>query len=241
MLSAYQMFHRLHNAAYVAARAARSKVAEPARAFAGPLVRSMRLSMSCLLAVASLNGATACSFEEDCENQACICAEGATCDFDCVAPPCHIECREGSDCTGQCANGSCQCASDSNCSFGCDAPPCHVDCGSGANCDGTCANGDCSCGADSECHFGCQAGPCHVECGARSTCTGECSNGTCECGPDGRCEFTCKDGNCKTQCPAGAQCLLTCSAGGDKCKFDSCSGSVTECPDGRLACNRACP
>src|SRR5690606_13162741 len=72
--------------------------------------------------------AAACSVESDCENEACICAEGATCDFNCVAPPCHVECRKNSDCTGQCANGACKCASDSACSFGCGAPPCHVEC-----------------------------------------------------------------------------------------------------------------
>lgn len=186
-----------------------------------------------------------CSIEADCQNEACVCAEGATCDFDCVAPPCNIECRDHSDCTGQCANGSCSCADDSHCAFECDAPPCHVDCGSNVDCSGTCANGHCACEADSECHFDCQSGPCHVSCGSRSTCSGECSNGSCACGNDGKCEFTCKDGNCKTTCPSGAQCLLTCAAGNagsGNCQFDSCSGGVTECTDGKtLACNRSCP
>lgn len=187
----------------------------------------------------------ACAVDAECSNEPCICAAGGTCDFDCVAPPCQIECRENSDCTGQCANGDCKCASDATCDFGCDAPPCHVDCSAHANCNGTCANGDCKCGSNSECHFDCQSGPCHVSCGASSVCDGECSNGTCSCGTDGKCAFTCKDDNCKTICPSGAECLLTCSAGNagsDKCKFDTCAGGVMECADGKtLACNRACP
>jgi hypothetical protein len=246
MISAYQMFVRRRTPGQQTAWAARStangKGSGNARDRAGiatPASISRNL-LSCFWVAASLLSLAACSVESDCKNQACVCDEGATCDFDCVAPPCHIECRAHTDCSGQCANGSCKCASNSNCAFGCDAPPCHVNCAANTDCSGTCANGECSCGSDSACDFNCQAGPCHVECGARSTCNGECSNGNCECGTDGKCDFTCKEGNCKTICPSGAQCLLTCNGGGD-CKFDTCSGAVTECTNGSLACNRACP
>lgn len=234
MPSPYQMFVRCRTPRQRSAAARSATFRDASWAWAlGRFLGPIAFALSVLAVVA-------CSVESDCENEACICAEGATCDFNCVAPPCHVECRKNSDCTGQCANGACKCASDSACSFGCGAPPCHVDCSSHTDCEGTCANGNCSCGSDATCNFECQSGPCHVDCGARSKCTGECSNGTCDCGTDGRCEFTCKDGNCKTRCPSGAQCLLTCNGGG-ACKFDTCAGGVTECADGRLACNRPCP
>lgn len=244
MPAAYQMFVQRRILGWVsAARAVRSIVviALASRVLAG-LRQIGAAAMAGLLGITLL---PACSVESDCENEACVCAEGATCDFDCVAPPCHVECREHSDCTGQCANGECACASDAVCTFGCDAPPCHVNCANDSNCGGTCANGSCNCGAGSDCQFECQSGPCHVSCGAGSACSGECSNGTCSCGNDGKCSFTCKDNNCKTICPSGAECLLTCpngNAGEGNCKFDTCSGGVMECADGKtLACNRACP
>jgi hypothetical protein len=186
--------------------------------------------------------ALGCTNEADCENQSCVCLAGADCKFECEAPPCHIECRGDNDeCIGACANGECSCGEHSNCDFQCDAPPCHVDCANSTTCSGTCANGTCSCGNDATCAFECSAGPCHVSCGDGSNCLGECANGTCACGRNGNCEFTCTDGNCKTQCPNGAECLLRCGANTAGCQFDECSGGVTQCSDGILACGRDCP
>ena len=186
-----------------------------------------------------------CETRAECGNGGCICLAGSECHFECTAAPCHVECRgDNSSCSGACANGTCECGPDSRCDFACDAPPCHVDCAPGADCSGSCANGECRCADGAECAFDCLSGPCHVSCGAKASCSGVCSNGTCECGVDGACSFTCLDGPCKTECPNGAEGLLTCDANnrGSGCQFDSCSGTVVECPDGKtLACNRPCP
>src|SRR5688500_4103848 len=89
----------------------------------------------------------ACSERSDCSNGTCVCAAGHRCEFECAAPPCHVDCGPRTDCTGTCANGECTCAAGSTCAFDCGAGPCHVRCeGDHPRCDGECANGTCECG-----------------------------------------------------------------------------------------------
>ncbi|MBL9025786.1 MAG: hypothetical protein JNL21_26560 [Myxococcales bacterium] len=144
--------------------------------------------------------------EATCENGLCTCEAGANCDFECDAPPCHVDCGEGSDCSGACANGTCECAPEATCDFACDAPPCHVTCaGDNPSCSGTCANGTCACGSNSSCAFTCSAGPCHVTC-----------DGTCvvDCPPDTAGTQNCDITSCAAGeivvCPGGA--ATTCGA-----------------------------
>ncbi len=142
----------------------------------------MSVRASCWLALAVLLGAAvggACHDEpEPCGNGTCVCPVEHSCDVPCAAPPCHLDCEERSDCTGECANGDCTCRVGAMCAFECAAPPCHVKCeGDHPRCDGACANGTCSCGPDSTCAFVCDAPPCHAECEAGSTCTLACPSG----------------------------------------------------------------
>jgi hypothetical protein len=184
----------------------------------------------------------------DCSNGTCVCEAGASCEFECEAPPCHIDCAgDNEDCHGVCGNGECTCGDESHCDFACHSPPCHVACGHGSECAGTCANGSCSCAAGSTCDFECQSGPCHVLCqGDHPHCDGTCANGTCACGPDSACAFECLDANCTATCAAGSACSLRCpggSPGAQGCSFTSCAaGPATVCDDGEtIVCGTTCP
>lgn len=145
-----------------------------------------------------------------CDANGCWCPVEDDCTLPCPAPPCHVDCRDGSRCDGECANGECTCRAQATCDFGCDAPPCHVICeGDNPHCNGVCANGSCTCGPDSSCAFVCDAPPCHASCPSGSACTLECPSGY-----DGNCDFTdcaagepaiCGDGTiaaCGVACPA---------------------------------------
>jgi len=185
--------------------------------------------------------------DDFCEGGNCSCPAGHDCEFECEAPPCHVECEgENSSCIGECANGECLCGAGSSCDFDCASPPCHVDC-EGEACTGVCANGECTCEEGSECEFTCASSPCHVHCeGDNERCDGECSNGSCTCGPDSSCAFECQDGNCSFTCGAGSECTATCpgaSPGEQGCAFTSCAaGEVTLCDDGEtLTCGAPCP
>lgn len=143
----------------------------------------------------------------DCANGTCVCAAGQTCDIECAAPPCHVDCEPDSDCNSQCANGSCTCRESATCAFSCLAPPCHVICeGDHPHCDGACANGECTCGPDSRCDFVCDAPPCHANCGAGSSCSLLCPDGL-----NGNCSLDTCDGGAMT-CPNGttAVCGVPC-------------------------------
>jgi hypothetical protein len=174
------------------------------------LPRSAALVVA-LLAVALV---LACGHHEsgDCSNGTCVCAAGASCDFSCDSPPCHVDCAAGATCSGTCANGDCTCEMGASCSFACGAPPCHVTCeGSNPACDGTCANGTCTCAAGSACRFACASGPCHTVCPAGASCVVVCPNagvaGTQDCD------------------------IVSCGA-----------GSPVICPDGlAVTCGAACP
>ena len=145
---------------------------------------------------------------QTCANGTCVCEAEAECDLPCDAPPCHLDCLEGSTCEGQCANGDCACAPGATCAFSCHAPPCHVECaGDNPSCDGACANGQCTCGPASTCAFTCDAPPCHADCEAGATCSltcpdgidGNCSLDRCDAAP-----MTCPDGItavCGLPCP----------------------------------------
>jgi hypothetical protein len=137
--------------------------------------------LGCALLFGALAAVVACNSggASDCSNGTCLCPAGTSCELGCAAPPCHVDCGNGSACTGTCANGTCTCEEGAECEFSCGAPPCHVACtGSNPTCDGVCANGDCSCGPNSVCHFACQSGPCHTTCEAGSVCVVDCPPGT---------------------------------------------------------------
>jgi hypothetical protein len=208
------------------------------------LTGSLRFATTLIL-LAHAVAVVACD-DDDCEDGTCVCASGASCEFECEEPPCHVDCKGNNDeCTGACGNGTCTCGSESNCDFACRASPCHVDC-NGDSCTGTCANGECSCDRGGSCSFECSKGPCHVDCaGDNSHCSGTCENGTCHCGPDSHCEFTCADNNCHVMCEAGATCTLSCPGGSPEtqgCLIDTCAaGDSTQCDDGTIRCGTPCP
>ncbi|MGH1345888.1 MAG: hypothetical protein ACRBN8_30265 [Nannocystales bacterium] len=162
------------------------------------------------LAVVWVMGAACGDAEEKpCANGTCVCEANANCEIGCAAPPCHVDCLEGSNCEAECANGDCICRTGAACSFACDAPPCHVTCdGDNPSCDGACANGQCTCGPRSSCAFVCDAPPCHANCEAGASCSlscpsginGNCSLDTC----DGEVTM-CEDGTtvtCGVPCPS---------------------------------------
>lgn len=201
------------------------------------------------LAIAFSAGlALSCVNDGPCDNGACVCEAGSSCDFDCEAPPCHVDC-EGSNpqCDGACGNGECRCGPGSDCEFECQSPPCHVDCEDDSTCTGHCANGVCTCAQGSDCSFRCDAGPCHVACeGDHPTCDGECSNGSCDCGPNSTCAFTCLAGPCHTSCAQGSSCTVACPGGGagtQDCDIVSCwEGAPVVCGDGvYTVCGAPCP
>jgi hypothetical protein len=56
-------------------------------------------AMRHLVAVVSLvllAGFISCDGSEDCSNGECLCEAGASCEFTCDAPPCHVICADGS-------------------------------------------------------------------------------------------------------------------------------------------------
>lgn len=189
---------------------------------------------------------SACQGNGRCEGDACVCDAGASCEFECDAPPCKVTCAgDNPECVGACANGDCECGPGSSCDLSCASPPCHAEC-QDSSCRAQCGNGDCTCSAGSSCDFLCTAGPCHVLCeGNHANCNGQCANGSCTCGPDSTCQFECTDANCAFICEAGSSCLATCptgTPGNQGCTFTECAGGEVLCPDGKtLACNAECP
>lgn len=159
--------------------------------------------------VVGLLAASCAPQDGPCGNGTCVCPVDGECDIPCAAPPCHLDCQDGSSCSGECANGDCTCRAHASCTFACAAPPCHVKCeGNNPQCDGACANGECSCGANSSCAFTCDAPPCHARCEAGSSCTL-----TCPSGANGDCNIVACDGEavicddgivnaCGAPCPA---------------------------------------
>jgi hypothetical protein len=114
----------------------------------------------------------------------------------------------------------------------CSGSSCIESCAGGAGC-GPMACGDHSClmicsglaqCPDIDCAG---ATSCAVQCSAGSTCSIECQNAA-----------SCNE----VRCTGGSSCLLRC-ADPTNCRFVECSGAkgAVSCPDGVLACNRACP
>ncbi|MEM7151939.1 MAG: hypothetical protein AAF799_03810 [Myxococcota bacterium] len=182
------------------------------------------------LSIVLLLGSGCRTTQGDCSGGTCVCEPGASCDLECEAPPCTVECAgDNPECVAACGNGECHCGQGSNCDFECQSPPCHVDCQAETECRGACANGECTCTRGSQCDFSCDAGPCHVTCeGEHAGCNGVCANGTCSCGPNSRCDFECLDANCSVLCEEGSVCTLRCPGGepGEQgCRFDVCHGA----------------
>ena len=212
------------------------------------LLASRRMPLHRIVAAVLFSLAGGTCHTGDCSNGECACPTGASCDFECASPPCHVDCEgNNSQCTGICGNGECTCGQGSQCDFECHSPPCHVTCERDTVCTGTCGNGDCTCGQGSECAFTCTSGPCHVACeGGNRSCSGECANGTCTCGSNSECSFVCIDGDCAIDCAANSSCVLTCQVGepgAQGCRFSACgAGEPVLCPDGNtLVCGAECP
>jgi hypothetical protein len=143
-----------------------------------------------------------------CANATCVCGPGAECDLGCGAPPCHISCGQGSQCSGTCANGTCSCDPGAECNFDCASGPCHVQCaGDNPTCDGVCANGSCVCGPHSNCHFSCLDHNCHASCAPGSSCTLDCPQGNA--GKQG-CDFSACAAGAPVMCANGT--TLACGA-----------------------------
>jgi hypothetical protein len=187
-----------------------------------------------------------CANNGECRGSDCSCGEGASCEFECNAPPCKVDCQGNNpSCVGACANGDCECGPGSSCDLSCASEPCHADCRD-SSCRAECGNGDCTCSSGSECDFKCTSGPCHVMCeGNHESCNGQCANGSCTCGPNSVCHFECTDANCAFVCESGSSCLAHCptgTPGNQGCDFTECADGVVLCPDGKtLACNAECP
>ena len=134
-------------------------------------------------------------------------------------------------------------------------------CGSDGECDGACeceadacicpSTGDCAVDCIGDCDLQCAgSGDCDFHCvdGCLAACTG---SGHClvdvgddsavDCTGSGGCEVICH-GDCSVACPGSGECVVHCDPDLEAaCDFDSCSGSVVECPDGVLVCNGDCP
>lgn len=102
-------------------------------------------------------------------------------------------------------------------------------------------NFDCPCAT---CYFDCAAGdPCNFMCGGQEICTAACpgADGCAgNCSGNASCEIACGDADeCSMSCSGNAECLLRCQNAGT-CTLDGCANQV-QCPDGSIACGRACP
>lgn len=108
------------------------------------------------------------------------------------------------------------------------------------DCQIACPAGECDCtldcaSTDGRCKPRCENDDCVIDCSRVEACEATCRGAT-------TCEISCVDAeHCeKTKCEDGAACLLDCS-GARECRFETCDGTVTSCPDNILACNRPCP
>jgi hypothetical protein len=104
------------------------------------------------------------------------------------------------------------------------------------SCAGSCPSCSLSCnGASTSCNATCNnAETCAIFCVDVQTCESDCKSGsTCfiDCGTTPQ---------CTARCNGGASCMLDCNSS-LACAFSFCNGGETACPDGTIACNRACP
>jgi hypothetical protein len=121
--------------------------------------------------------------------------------------------------------------------------------GGGPNvCDPICLEADCALSCSGSCPS------CSLSCNnAANSCTPSCNGGeTCAifCVNTGNCDVECKSGSsclidcgstpqCTARCIGSASCMLDCRDA-LACAYGQCSGGQTVCPDGKIACNRAC-
>lgn len=100
---------------------------------------------------------------------------------------------------------------------------------------------ECSCGT---CNFDCTGSDrCDFTCGGLRNCMADCTGAdscTGDCGGSAACEVACGDADvCNLDCSGNASCLIRCQNAG-QCSLDGCAAEV-QCPDGSIACGRACP
>lgn len=106
--------------------------------------------------------------------------------------------------------------------------------GGGATCNATCGLGGKS--TDLGYTFLCSA--CACSCKVPCPENGKDCSGTCAAGTT--CDVACTGtGRCSLVCEPGAGCLLHCGKGA--CDLTCTGGKRTECSDGTIACNTACP
>ena len=134
-------------------------------------------------------------------------------------------CDDDDDCEGacECIGDDCVCPASEDCYVDC-VGDCDLQCAGSGACEFYCVDG---------CFAACTgSGPCFVAVGDDSV---------VECTGSGGCEVEC-NGDCNVDCPGSGDCLVHCDPDpAFACDFDSCSGSVTECPDDILVCNGGCP
>jgi hypothetical protein len=142
------------------------------------------------------------------------------------------------DCSNVHAGSECDlgCASGATCDFNCDGfTLCDAGCSGGSKCGVVDCRGSTAC--DVQCSGGSSCG--YIDCQHTTGCEPNCSGGS-------RCDINC-DGvtNCSVTCSGGSPCLVLCADAtcSPHTQFADCSGGsgTVSCPQGMIACNRACP
>ncbi len=163
--------------------------------------------------------------------------------------PSRKEARDASPDTGPagCVPSSC-----SN-SQGCDGGTCATVCSGCCKCDTqVCPSGeankqcDARCTAGATCSVDCVLkGPCELTCDDCTSssfhCTAAAGDCSTQCSPGSTCVQTCDSTSaaCGMTCPKGATCQLECA--GSSCNLDCEDGSLKDCGNGVLTCNKSCP
>ena len=125
---------------------------------------------------------------------------------------------DGYDC--ECRGNEGICPSGGDCAIDC-IEACGLQCAGSGNC-------DFACGA--ACNVRCTgAGNCVIDVGDDSS---------VDCPGSGNCDIDC-DGDCNVRCTQGT-CTVFCEPGFE-CGIEGCPGSVEECPNDVLVCQRGCP
>lgn len=184
----------------------------------------------CEMEAEDQNGSVICTGADRCQSEI---SDSGVYKVDCAdAERCETEVDEDIllqlDCAG---SGRCEteCKDDSYC---------EIDCLGGERCENTCKD-------KSHCEIGCQGS---------DRCENTCNKSHCEidCRGSDRCETDCKDKSyceidcqgadrCdKVKCTKGSTCVLDCTDSED-CGFQTCNGTVRQCPGNILVCNGECP
>jgi hypothetical protein len=166
-----------------------------------------------------------------------ICVAGVGCDREPV--------ENGTACGPEhlCYRGICRfaetCLPDASCDYDCGGVPCRFICSGANDCVLGCESGsdcDVDCVGTTNCRPTCEAASCYVDCTRANNCQVTCAAGA-------SCHIECDDSeNCDAVvCEGDAACMIECGDNRDNCGFESCSGSIQQCDQEIIVCNRECP